>query len=100
MRNDDQISNLIVGLLLEFKQIIISKDEKYLILENLLKGVDDYKTSFTNMKNVNMINLRELSKITHKKSNKRKKYIYEQSTKFPENKFINIKQKSEIMLIL
>ena len=28
MSNDDQISNLIMGLLLEFKKRIISKDEK------------------------------------------------------------------------
>ena len=34
MRNDNKISNLIVVLLLEFKQIIISKDEKHLIIEN------------------------------------------------------------------
>ena len=45
------------------------------------------------MIDINIINLMEPSKITHKKLNKRKKYIYEQSTKFPENKFINIKKK-------
>ena len=43
MKNDDQISNLIIGLLLEFKQIISSKNEKYLILNNLSKRVDNHK---------------------------------------------------------
>ena len=32
-------------LLLKFKQIIISKDEKHLILDNLSKRVDNYKRS-------------------------------------------------------
>ena len=43
MKNYDQISNLIVGLSLEFKQIINSKDETYLVLDNLSKRVDNYK---------------------------------------------------------
>ena len=43
MKNYDQISNLIVGLSLEFKQIINSKDETHLVLDNLSKRVDNYK---------------------------------------------------------
>ena len=50
MKNDEQISNIIAGLLLEFKQIIHSKDEKRLILDNLSKRVDDYKNLFTFLK--------------------------------------------------
>ena len=50
MKNDEQISNIIAGLLLEFKQIINSKDEKRLILDNLSKRVDDYKNLFTFLK--------------------------------------------------
>ena len=50
MKNDEQISNIIAGLLLEFRQIINSKDEKRLILDNLSKRVDDYKNLFTFLK--------------------------------------------------
>ena len=32
MKNDEQISNVIIGLLLEFKQIVNSKDEKFKFL--------------------------------------------------------------------
>ena len=50
MKNDDQTSNLTVGLLLEFKEIINSKDDEHLIVDNLSKSVDNYKTLFTTMK--------------------------------------------------
>ena len=93
MRNDGQICNLIVGLLFEFKQIINSKDKKHLILDHLSKRVDNYKKLFTNMKDKNIINLTEPFKITHKESNKRKKSIYEQNTRFPKNKIVHIKPK-------
>ena len=43
MKNGDQTSNLIVGLLLEFKEIINSKDDKHLIVENLSKRIDNFK---------------------------------------------------------
>ena len=43
IRNDDQTSNLIVSLLLEFKEIINSKDGKHLIVDNLFKRFDNYK---------------------------------------------------------
>ena len=48
MKNDDQTSNLIVDLLLEFKEIINSKDDKYLLVDNLLKIVDNYKKNIYN----------------------------------------------------
>ena len=38
-KNNEQISNPIVSLLLELKQIINSKDDKYLFLDNLSKGL-------------------------------------------------------------
>ena len=43
MKNDDQISNVIVSLLLEFKEIMNSKDDKHFIVDNLSKRVDNYK---------------------------------------------------------
>lgn len=93
MRNDEQISNLIIGLLLEFKEIVILIDGKDLILDNLSNRVENYKNLFTNLKDNNIINLIKPSKITHKESNKRKKSTYEQNTIFPVNKVINIKPK-------
>ena len=48
IRNDDQTSNLIVSLLLEFKEIINSKDGKHLIVDNLFKRVDNYKKNTYN----------------------------------------------------
>ena len=50
MKNDNQTPNLIISLLLKFKQTIISKDEKKLIPDNLSKRVYNYKHLFTNMK--------------------------------------------------
>ena len=57
MKNDDQTSNQIVVLLLEFKEIIQSKDDKYLIVDHSSKRVDTYKTLFTTMKDNNINNL-------------------------------------------
>ena len=34
MKQDDQMSNLIVGLLLELKEVVYSKKETKLIIEN------------------------------------------------------------------
>ena len=46
------------------------------------------------MKDKNIINLTEPSKITHKESNKIKKSIYEQNKIFPVNKIVHIKPKT------
>ena len=92
MKNNEKISHLIVGLLVEFKQIINSKDEKHFIVDNLSKIVDNYKNLFTNMKDNNIINLTEPSKKSPTESNKSKISIYEQKTRFPVNKIINIKR--------
>ena len=43
MKNGDQTSNLIVGLLLEFKEIINAKDDKHLIVDNLSKRIANFK---------------------------------------------------------
>ena len=75
-KNNEQISNLIVSLLLEFKQINNSKDDKYLFLDNLSKRVDNYKKLFTNLKDNNRINLTENSKKSPTISNNRKIFIY------------------------
>ena len=72
MKNNEQISHLIVGLLVKFKQIINSKDEKHFIVDNLSKRVDNYKNLFTNMKDNNIINLTEPSKKSPTESNKSK----------------------------
>ena len=53
----------------------MSKGETYLILEYLSKRIDNYKILFTNMKDKNMINLTDTSRLTHKESNKREKSI-------------------------
>ena len=74
MRNDDQISNSIVGLLLELKEVILSKNGKHLIVDNLSKRINNYKKLCTNMKDNNIINLAEPSKMTYKES-KRNKYV-------------------------
>ena len=92
MKNDNQTPNLIVSLLLKFKQIINSKDEKHVIPNNLSKRVYNYKNLFTNMKDNNIINLTEPSKKSPTESNKSKISIYEQKTRFPVNKIINIKR--------
>ena len=75
MKNGDQTSNLIVGLLLEFKVIINSKDDKYLLVDKLLKIVDNYKKIFTTMKDNNIINLTELPK-NHLQNLTKERYLH------------------------
>ena len=93
IKNDDQTSNLIVGSFLKFKENINSKDDKHLLVDNLSKRVDDYKKIFTTMKDNNIINLTEQPKKSSTESNKRKIFTYEQKTRYPLNKIINIKRK-------
>ena len=59
IENDDQTSNLIVCLLLSFKEKINSEDDKDLIVDNSLEKVDYYKHLFAIMKDNNIINLTE-----------------------------------------
>ena len=95
IKNDDQTSNLIVGSFLKFKENINSKDDKHLLVDNLSKRVDDYKKIFTTMKDNNVINLTEQPKKSSTESNKRKIFTYEQKTRYPLNKIINIKRKKQ-----
>ena len=66
----------------------------HLIVDNLLKRVDNYKILFTTMKYNNIINLTEPPKTLSTDSNKRKLSTYEQKTRYPVNKVINIKRKN------
>ena len=56
-KNDVQLSNTIIGLLLELNEIINSNDENNLIFDDLAQRVDNYKKLFTNMKDNNITNL-------------------------------------------
>mgnify|MGYP005683130249 CR=1 FL=1 len=69
-KNDVQLSNTIIGLLLELNQIINSNDDNNLIFGNLAQRVDNYKTLFTNMKDNKITNLIEPSPKSPKESNK------------------------------
>ena len=57
-KNVVQLSNAIIGLLLELNQIINSNDDKILIFDNLSQRVDNYKQLFTNMKDNEITNCR------------------------------------------
>ena len=61
-KNDVQLSNTIIGLLLELNEIINSNDDNNLMFDNLAQRVDNYKTLFTNMKDNEITNLIEPSK--------------------------------------
>ena len=61
-KNDVQLSNTIIGLLLEINQIINSNDDKNLMFDNLSQRVDNYKKLFTNMKDNKITNLSNLPK--------------------------------------
>ena len=74
-KNDVQLSNPIIGLLLELKEIINSNDDNNLMFDNLAQRVDNYKTLFTNMKDNKITNIIEPSKKSPKVSNKRK-WVY------------------------
>ena len=52
MKNDNKTSNIVVGLLLEVKDIIMSSENKQLIYDNLSNRVDNYKNAFTSMKDI------------------------------------------------
>ena len=62
---------------------------------NLSKRIDNYKKMSTNMKDNNIINLTEPSKITHKESKKREMGNYEQITRFPVKKINHNKFKKK-----
>ena len=97
MKNDNKTSNIVVGLLLEVKEIIMSNENKKLIYDNLSNRVDNYKNAFSYMKHNKITNLIEPSKRSSKVSNKRKNSIYEISTRHTINKMNNLpikKQKS------
>ena len=62
MEKDKQISRLIVGFMLKVKEVINSKKDKQLTVENLTKRIDNYQKLFTNMKQNNIIILNDPSK--------------------------------------
>ena len=71
-KNDVQLSNIIIGLLLELNERINSNGDNVLIFNNLAQRVDSYKKLFTNMKENEIKNLIEPFKKSPKESNKRK----------------------------
>ena len=71
-KNDIQLSNTIIGLLLELNEIINSNDDNDLIFDNLAQRVDNYKKLFTNMKDNEITNLIESSKKSSKGYNNEK----------------------------
>ena len=71
-KNDVQLSNTIIGLLLELNEIINSNDDNDLIFNILAQRGDNYKKLFTDMKDNEITNLIEPSKKFPKESNKRK----------------------------
>lgn len=73
MKNDNKTSNIVVGLLLEVKNIIMSNENKQLIYDNLSNRVDNYKNAFSYMKDNKITNLIEPTKRSPTESNKRKK---------------------------
>ena len=83
-KNDVQLSNRIIGLLLELNQIINSNDDNNLIFGNLAQRVDNYKTLFTNMKDNKITNLIEPSPKSPKESNLWKMGVYEKLTRSPK----------------
>ena len=65
-KNDVQLSNTIIGLLLELNEIINSNNDNNLIFDNLAQRVDNYKKLSTNMKDNKITNLIEPSQTLRK----------------------------------
>ena len=84
-----------VELMLELKDALRFKKEKHIIIDNLKKRIDNYQNLFTNMKDNNMIDLNEPSKVINKESNKRKKSHDEIITRCVGNNIKTIKFKKE-----
>ena len=99
MKHDDQISNLIVGLLLELKEIVHFEKEKHLLIENLSAKIDNYHNLFTNLKDNLITILIESSKLSHRESKKRKVCTYEKITRSPVNN-IDAKNLKKILSFL
>ena len=92
MKNDVQLSNTIIGLLLDLNEIINSNDDNDLLFDNLAQRVDNYEKWFSNMKDNEIKHLIKPSQKSPKESNKRKMCVYEKITRSPKNSDLKVKE--------
>ena len=92
-KNYVQLSNTIISLLLELNEIISSNDDNDLIFNILAQRVDNYKKTFTNMKDNEITNFIEPSKKSPKESNKRKMCVYKKNNKIAKKQWFQSEKK-------
>ena len=70
IKNNNQISNYVIGLLLEMRHVINNTKNKSIVISRLIKQTENYKHIFSDMKENSNIFLNKPSKIQHKQSHK------------------------------
>jgi len=77
IKKKNEISNYVIGLLLEISHVINSTIDKTIVLSRLLEQTREFQNIFSNMNEKSNIMLNEPINIHHKTSHKRKKSILE-----------------------
>ena len=97
IKNKSEISNYVIGLLLEISHVINSTTDKTIVLSRLLEQTKEFQNIFSNMNEKSNIMLNEPIKIHHKTSHKRKKSILEHTK---NDKIINDTSKKKKKLVV
>jgi len=99
IKNKNEISNYVIGLLLESSHVINSTTDKTIVLSRLLEQTKEFQNMFSNMSEKSNIMLNEPVKIPHKTSNKRKKSILEHK-KNDKNVNNTLKKKKKLVVFV
>ena len=70
IKNKNEISKYVIGLLLEMSHMINNTTNKSIVLSQLLEQTEQFNNLFSNTKEISNIMLNEPSKIHHKQLNK------------------------------
>ena len=92
IKNDNKISNYVIGLLLETREVVNNTKNTHIVISRLLQKTDKHKKIFTKIKESTNIMLNEPLIIHYKQSFKRKKSVLQQQ-KLKEILTINLKRK-------
>ena len=99
IKNKNEISNYVIGLLLEISHVINSTTDKTIVLSRLLEQTKEFQHIFSNMNEKSNIMLNEPIKIHHKTSHKRKKSILEQKKQI-KLLMIHLKRKKKLVVFV
>ena len=92
IKNDNKISNYVIGLLLETREVVNNTKNTHIVISRLLQKTDKHKKIFIKIKESTNIMLNEPLIIHYKQSFKRKKSVLQQQ-KLKKILTINLKRK-------